>query len=66
MEEEGALNAFELSDTAIALVNRRGEVYRLNGAAETRSRCCRIPPKLFELDRRRPSGGSRVFQDGGT
>jgi DNA-binding CsgD family transcriptional regulator len=32
---EGALNAFELSDTAIALVNRRGEVYRLNRAAET-------------------------------
>lgn len=31
---EGALNAFELSNTAIALINRCGEVYRLNCAAE--------------------------------
>jgi DNA-binding CsgD family transcriptional regulator len=31
----GALNAFEMSNTAIALINRHGDVYRLNRAAET-------------------------------
>jgi DNA-binding CsgD family transcriptional regulator len=31
----GALNAFELSNTAIALINRHGDVYKLNRAAET-------------------------------
>lgn len=31
----GALNAFEMSNTAIALINRHGDVYRLNKAAET-------------------------------
>lgn len=31
---EGALNAFEMSNTAIALINRDGDVYRLNQAAE--------------------------------
>ena len=30
----GALNAFELSNMAIALVNRHGDVYRVNKAAE--------------------------------
>ena len=30
----GALNAFEMSETAVALVNRHGEVYRVNRAAE--------------------------------
>lgn len=32
---DGALEAFELSDIAVALVNRQGEVYRLNRTAET-------------------------------
>jgi DNA-binding CsgD family transcriptional regulator len=31
----GALNAFELNNMAIALVNRHGDVYRVNEAAET-------------------------------
>lgn len=31
---EGAMNAFEMSRTAIALVNRHGDIYRINGAAE--------------------------------
>ncbi len=31
---DGALNAFEMSNTAIALINRDGDVYRLNQAAE--------------------------------
>jgi len=30
----GALNAFEMSDSAIALINRHGDVYKLNLAAE--------------------------------
>lgn len=32
---KGALNAFELSNTAVALLNRQGDVYEMNPAAET-------------------------------
>lgn len=31
----GALNAFEMSNTAVALINRHGDVYKLNRTAET-------------------------------
>jgi DNA-binding CsgD family transcriptional regulator len=30
----GALSAFEMSNTAVALINRHGDVYRMNAAAE--------------------------------